>query len=84
MYFIVSMQEEVEGGRGPKPKARETGSQRAAGDTQITKDGTLKDGGRDLMKPPLQMLSFVVRPSTGMKALGSVRRRWCELKERVK
>ena len=48
------MQEEVESGRGPKPKARGTGSQRAAGDTM---DGTSKDGGRDLMKPPLQILS---------------------------
>ena len=78
------MQEEVEGGRGPKPKARETGSQRAAGDTQITKDGTLRDGGRVVMLPPLQMLSFVVHPSTEMKTLGSGRRRWCESKERVK
>ena len=64
------MQEEVEGGRGPKPKARETGSQRAAGDTQITKDGTLKDGGRDLMKPPLQMLSFVVPSINRNESLG--------------
>ena len=51
------MQEEVKGGRGPKPKARETGSQRASGDTMV---GTSKDGARDLMKPPLQMLSYVV------------------------
>lgn len=64
------MQEEVEGGRGPKPKARETGSQRAAGDTQITKDGTLKDGGRDLMQPPLQMLSFVVPSINRNESLG--------------
>ena len=64
------MQEEVEGGRGPKPKARETGSQRAAGNTQITKDGTLKDGGRDLMKPPLQMLSFVVPSINRNETLG--------------
>ena len=70
MYFIVSMQEEVEGGRGPKPKARETGSQRAAGDTQITKDGTLKEGDRDLMKPPLQMLSFVVPSINRNETLG--------------
>ena len=54
LYFIVSMQEEVDSGRGPKPKAREAGSQRAAGDTM---DGTSKDGGRDLMKLPLQILS---------------------------
>ena len=61
------MQEEVEGGRGPKPKARETGSQRAAGDTM---DGTSKDGGRDLMKPPLQMLSFVVPSINRNESLG--------------
>ena len=64
------MQEEVEGGRGPKPKARETGSQRAAGDTQITKKWTSKDGGRDLMKPPLQMLSFVVPSINRNETLG--------------